>query len=638
MRMTVEGSEPSKRPPTPLLHGITGPQSVAELDHGDLTALAAEIRAFLVEKVCATGGHLGVNLGVVELTIALHRVFRSPQDVIVFDTGHQSYVHKILTGRHAAFDGLRQYQGLSGYPSRAESEHDWVENSHASTALSYADGIAKALKVRGELADGSGGGRHVVAVIGDGALTGGMAWEGLNNLSAAADRPTVIVLNDNGRSYAPTFGGLADHLADLRDGSDTGPARNLFENLGLAYLGRVDGHDVGAVEAALRQAAGMPRPVVVHVVTEKGRGYRPAEDDAADRMHGIGVLDPRTGSALAASRPSWTEVFGAEICAVADEQPDVVCLSAAMVSPVGLGEFARRFPDRVFDVGIAEQHAVCSAAGLALGGLHPVVCLYATFLNRAFDQVLMDVALHRAGVTFVLDRAGVTGPDGASHHGMWDHALLGMVPDLRLAAPRDPARLRELLREAVGVDDGPTVIRFPKADAGPDIEAVARMNGIDILYRAPGRPLDVLIVAAGVTAGLGLTAARELDALGIGATVVDPRWILPPHPDLPHLAARHRLVVTVEDGVRSGGMGTALAQACADARVATPVRVVGLPRAFLAAGGREQILDLAGTTARDVVALAVSGLTDLAEVPDLTGSTPAVDGLGSPLTGLGAEF
>jgi 1-deoxy-D-xylulose-5-phosphate synthase len=623
--MAVEGSERIVRQDSSLLSRITGPADLADLDPGELNDLAAEIRAFLVEKVCATGGHLGGNLGVVELTIALHRVFRSPRDVLLFDTGHQTYVHKIITGRQAGFDDLRQFQGMSGYPARSESEHDWVENSHASTALSYADGIAKALGRRGELADGAGRGRHVVAVIGDGALTGGLAWEGINNLTAAQDRPVVVVLNDNGRSYAPTVGGLAVHLAAMREGSGGNRPPNVFENLGLAYLGPVDGHDIGAVESALRQAARTSGPALVHVVTEKGRGYRPAETDAADRMHGVGVLDPRTGSAPAAASPSWTDVFGEEICAVAEERPDLVCLSAAMLLPVGLGEFARRFPDRVFDVGIAEQHAVCSAAGLALGGLHPVVCLYATFLNRAFDQVLMDVALHRAGVTFVLDRAGVTGPDGASHHGMWDHALLGMVPNLRLAAPRDPARLRELLREAVEVDDGPTVVRFPKAGAGPDIEAVARMDGIDVLYRSAGRPLDLLIVAAGVTAGLCLTAARELDALGIGATVVDPRWILPTPPNLAHLAARHGLVVTVEDGVRTGGMGTALAQACADARVPTPVRVLGLPAAFLPAGGRDQILDLAGVTAQDIVAIALSGPTGSAPAAvDGAGSSPAV--------------
>ncbi|WP_083796175.1 1-deoxy-D-xylulose-5-phosphate synthase [Catenulispora acidiphila] len=590
-----------------MLERVKGPEDLAGLDTAELTALAAEIRGFLIEKVCAVGGHLGVNLGVVELTIALHRAFRSPHDVLLFDTGHQSYVHKILTGRGAGFDVLRRNGGLSGYPSRSESAHDWIENSHASTALSYADGLAKAFQLRGELSDGSGdpARRHIVPVIGDGAMTGGLAWEGLNNLAGAADRPVVIVLNDNGRAYAPTIGGIATHLGGLRAEPR---AQHLFTDLGLAYVGPVDGHDIAATEQALRAAAALGKPALVHVLTTKGRGFEPAECDEADRMHAVGVVDPHTGAPIKPPKKSWTEVFGEQMSAIGAERSDVVCVSAAMVLPVGLGEFARRFPERVFDVGIAEQHAVCSSAGLAAGGLHPVVCVYSTFLNRAFDQVVMDVALHKAGVTFVLDRAGVTGPDGASHHGMWDSAILSVVPGLRLAAPRDPARLAELLREAVAVDDAPTVIRFPKAVAGPDIEAHTRMNGVDILYRAAGRPLDVLIVAAGVTASTCLAAAEELDRLGIGTTVVDPRWILPVNPHLTHLADRHRLVVTVEDSVRSAGMGTALAQACADAESTTPVRVMGLPQEFLAAGGREEILEGAGMGVGDVVATVVDGL------------------------------
>jgi len=625
MRTTAKSSSsspaPRPHPAAPVLDRVRKPEDLAGLGAAELAGLAEEIRGFLIEKVCATGGHLGVNLGVVELTIALHRAFRSPRDVLLFDTGHQSYVHKILTGRAPGFDTLRRRGGLSGYPSRSESEHDWIENSHASTALSYADGLAKAFQLRGELADGSGdpARRHVVPVIGDGAMTGGLAWEGLNNLAGAADRPVVIVLNDNGRAYAPTVGGIATHLGGLRAEPR---ARHLFGDLGLAYVGPVDGHDIAATEQALREAAALGRPALVHVITTKGRGFAPAECDEADRMHAVGVVDPCTGTPIKAPKRSWTEVFGDQMAEIGAERPDVVGVSAAMVLPVGLGRFAERFPERVFDVGIAEQHAVCSAAGLALGGLHPVVCVYSTFLNRAFDQVVMDVALHQAGVTFVLDRAGVTGPDGASHHGMWDSAILSVVPGLRLAAPRDPARLAELLREAVAVDDAPTVIRFPKAEAGADIEAHARMNGVDILYRAAGRPLDVLIVAAGVTAHTCLAAAEELDRLGIGTTVVDPRWILPVNPHLPHLADRHRLVVTVEDGVRSAGMGTALAQACADAESTTPVRVLGLPREFLAAGGREEILAGAGLGVRDVVATAVDGLragprAAAPEVPEL---------------------
>ena len=635
MRTTAESCDGTKNSARrrkgahPAPDRIKGPADLAELGPSDLAALAERIRAFLIDKVCATGGHLGVNLGVVELTMALHRVFRSPHDVILFDTGHQAYVHKILTGRARGFDALRQQGGLSGYPCREESEHDWIENSHASTALSYADGLAKAFQLRGELTDGSGtgSGRHVVAVIGDGALTGGMAWEGLNNLAGAPDRPVLVVLNDNGRSYAPTMGGIATQLSALRAvgadtdiGTDTDTAAaadtgadpqhpcHLFGALGLAYVGPVDGHDIAATEQALRTAAALGRPALVHVVTVKGRGFAPAETDDADRMHAVGVLDPRTGAPVKPPKRSWTEVFGEQVAAIGAERPDVVGVSAAMVLPTGLGEFARRFPERVFDVGIAEQHAVGSATAMALGGLHPVVCVYSTFLNRAFDQVVMDAALHRAGVTFVLDRAGVTGPDGASHHGMWDSAILSVVPGLRLAAPRDPARLAELLREAVAVDDAPTVIRFPKADAGPDIEAATRMSGVDVLYRAAGRPLDVLIVAAGVMAGRCLEAAADLDRLGIGVTVVDPRWLLPVNPHLTHLADRHRLVVTVEDGVRTGGLGTALALACSDAGVATPVRVLGLPREFLAAGNRSDVLELAGLGAGDIVAAAVNGL------------------------------
>ncbi|RNL82132.1 1-deoxy-D-xylulose-5-phosphate synthase [Halostreptopolyspora alba] len=562
-----------------------------------LDDLAARIRAFLVDRVCRTGGHLGSNLGVVELTLALHRVFDSPRDVLLFDTGHQAYVHKILTGRAGDFDSLRQRGGLSGYPSRAESIHDVIENSHASTALSYAEGIATALRHRGR-PEGT-----VVAVIGDGALTGGMAWEALNNIGAGDHGRLVIVLNDNGRSYAPTVGGLFEHLARLREGlhgdRDTSaqpPEATVFEALGLAYSGPIDGHDIIALEAALRAAADRGRPTVVHCSTAKGRGYAPAENDEADHLHGVGVLDPTTGRPVKTPLSTWTSVFGREIADIGAECPDVVCLSAAMVHQVGLGTFAHRFPDRVFDVGIAEQHAVCSAAGLATGGLHPVVCLYATFLNRAVDQVLMDVALRGLPVTFVLDRAGITGPDGPSHHGMWDITLLSVVPGMNVAAPRDATRLRDLLREAIGIDDGPTAIRFPKSAVGPNIDAVARMDGLDLLHRSRGLGLDVLLVAAGPMADPCLQAARELEAEGIGATVVDPRWIIPVNPSLVHLAARHESAVCVEDATRTGAMGTMLAQACADSGITTPVRVLGLPRHFIEHGARGELLAEHGVT------------------------------------------
>jgi 1-deoxy-D-xylulose-5-phosphate synthase/(E)-4-hydroxy-3-methyl-but-2-enyl pyrophosphate reductase len=624
--LTIEAvTIPESSARLPLLSGVSDPAALRELSGQVLPALAAEIRALLVDKVCASGGHLGVNLGVVELTIALHRVFDSPRDVLLFDTGHQAYVHKILTGRQAAFDGLRRRGGLSGYPSRSESEHDWIESSHASTALSYADGIAKALHLAGHLAGTdhvaeATAGRHVIAVIGDGALTGGLALEGLNNLAAAPDRPVIIVLNDNGRSYDPTAGGLATHLTALRGRgpwqSESAPANDttvvkqstVFEQLGLAYLGPVDGHDIGELEHALRYAACLNRPVVVHAVTEKGHGWQPAEADAADRMHGIGVLDPATGAARGPSKPSWTSVFAEEMVQIGHDRDDVVAITAAMRIPVGLHEFGQAFPSRLFDVGIAEQQAVCSAAGLAMGGLHPVVAVYATFLNRAFDQVLMDVALHRLPVTFVLDRAGITGPDGASHHGMWDTTILSAVPGLRVAAPRDPARLRELFREAIAAD-GPTVVRYPKAAASADIPAIARMDGIDILHRSPGLSLDVLVAAAGVMAQPALQAARILEAEGIGVTVVDPRWILPIHPTITHLAARHRLVVTVEDSIRSGGAGTAIALALADADVTTPLRVLGLPRAFIHAGDRADLLVTAGLTGEGIASTVRAALT-----------------------------
>src|SRR5919112_323368 len=511
-----------------LLETIRGPQDLARLDRAQLRDLASEIRSFLISAVARTGGHLGPNLGVVELTLAVHRVFDSPRDTVVFDTGHQAYVHKLLTGRQD-FSRLRQAGGLSGYPSRTESRHDVVENSHASTALSWGDGVARAYRLRGEHD------RHVVAVIGDGALTGGMAWEALNNIAADKTLPLVIVVNDNERSYAATTGGLADHLATLRTTrgyerflswgkqtltrtpvfggavydtlhgvkkglKDIVAPQGMFEDLGLKYLGPVDGHDIEALEHALRRAREFGGPVLVHAITQKGRGYEPALTDEADRFHAVGVIDPETGTPIASSGTAWTSVFADEMVRVADERPDVVATTAAMLIPVGLHRFAAAHPDRVFDVGIAEQHAVTSAAGLAFGGLHPVVAVYATFLNRAFDQVLMDVALHRAGVTFVLDRAGVTGPDGPSHHGMWDLAMLQIVPNIQIAAPRDAERVAEALEEAVEVDDGPTVLRFPKGGAPEDIPAVERLDdGVDVLAR--GDRTDGLGVCVGVMAG-----------------------------------------------------------------------------------------------------------------------------------------
>jgi 1-deoxy-D-xylulose-5-phosphate synthase len=564
-----------------LLSSITNPADLTGLSTVTLAALAQEIREFLIDKVSTAGGHLGSNLGVVELTIAVHRVFNSPCDVLLFDTGHQAYVHKILTGRCAEFSSLRQAGGLSGYPSRTESIHDVIESSHASTALSYADGLAKAFALHGSTD------RRVVAIVGDGALTGGMCWEALNNIGAAPGRPVIIVLNDNGRSYSPTVGGVARHLAVV---PETG--QSLFENLGLAYLGPVDGHNITKVEDALRHACRLCHPVVVHCVTRKGSGYPPAEQDDTDHLHTVGVIDPSTGRPRCPGRPTWTSVFADEIAAIGAQRPDVVCVTAAMLHPTGLGKFAARFPGRVFDVGIAEQHAVTSAAGLAIGGLHPVVALYSTFVSRAFDQLLMDVALHRLPVTLVLDRAGITGPDGSSHHGMWDASILPVVPGLRLAAPRDCTRLRELLREAVDVADGPTVIRYPKATAGPDIAAIGRIGHCDILRDDPAAV--GLLVAVGALADPCLAAAEELAAHDVPVRVVDPRWIAPLDLDLVKLAGAHRLVLTVEDTTSTGALGARIAQALAAAGSDTCAATFALPPCFLPHATRNQILHAHG--------------------------------------------
>jgi 1-deoxy-D-xylulose-5-phosphate synthase len=608
-----------------LLESVHGPADLKRLGADDLVRLAAEIRRFLVDKVSRTGGHLGPNLGVVELTIAVHRVFDSPQDSVVFDTGHQSYVHKILTGRRDGFDTLRQKGGLSGYPSRSESEHDIEENSHASTALSYADGLAKAYQLGGER-------RHVVAVVGDGALTGGMCWEALNNIAAGVDRSVVIVVNDNGRSYSPTIGGLADHLSSLRlqpgyeralergknalQGTpivgkpvyaalhaakrgikDALSPQAMFEDLGLKYIGPVDGHDNAVLESALRRAKSFGGPVIVHTVTRKGNGFAPAENHEADQMHATGVIDPITGENIGPSKRTWTHVFAEELATLGGERPDLVAITAAMRGPTGLDKFAGLYPDRCFDVGIAEQHAMTSAAGLAMGGMHPVVAIYATFLNRAFDQLLMDVAMHKQGVTVVLDRAGITGPDGASHHGMWDMSICGLVPGIHVAAPRDAATLREELREAVRISDAPSVVRYPKASVGPDLPAVERVGKVDVLQRSGD---DVLLVTVGAFGSLGLAAAQRLADQGIGVTVVDPRWVFPISTDLVQMAANHRLVVTVEDGGRHGGFGWTLAAALRDASVDVPLRDLGIPQAFQEHGERGEVLADCGLTAQDV--------------------------------------
>jgi len=618
-----------------LLEGITGPRDLDGLSADQLVELAAEIREFLVREVSKTGGHLGPNLGVVELTIAMHRVFDSPNDAIVFDTGHQSYVHKLLTGRQD-FSKLREEDGIAGYPQRSESPHDIVESSHASSSLSWADGISRAFTMPGHRD------RHVVAVVGDGALTGGMTWEALNNISDDNSRNLVIIVNDNGRSYAPTIGGMAHFLNDVRTrrsyrslystsrkffSTFGAPGRAfyrgirggmhgflsrftnneaLYSNLDIKYLGPVHGHDIKALTEALEQAKNYGAPVIVHAITEKGRGYQPALLDTADQFHAVGQIDPETGEPIeVASKPSWTSVFADEMLHLAEGNDRLVGITAAMLRPTGLHKFAERYPERVFDVGIAEQHAVASAAGLAFGGMHPVVAMYATFVNRAFDQVLMDVALHKAGVTFVLDRAGVTGPDGPSHHGMWDLAILQVVPDIRIAAPRDATRLREELGEAVVVEDGPTVVRFSKGSVGTEYDAVRRTDdGVDVLREAPHR--DVLIVTVGPMAKIGLQVAERLAAQGIGATVVDPRWVVPVAQSVIDMSAEHRLVITIEDGVKVGGIGTRIRQDLRAAGVDTAVTELGLPDQFLPHGSRDFIMEQVGLTpqtiARDVVA------------------------------------
>ena len=610
-----------------LLHSINSPSDLKKIPARQIPALAKEVREFLIDRVSKTGGHLGPNLGVVELTIAIHRVFDSPQDSIIWDTGHQSYVHKMFTGRLDQFSELRKKDGISGYPARSESDHDIVENSHASTALSWADGIARAYEQTGELKD-----RHVVAVVGDGSLTGGMSWEALNNIASQTHRPLVIIVNDNGRSYSPTIGGLSTHLASLRTNDmyekvldwgketllkspigrpvfdalhgmkkgikDVFAPQGLFEDLGLKYIGPVDGHDEDLIENALQVAKRFHGPVMVHVITEKGKGYAPALEDEAEKFHATGVINPSTGKPLNSSITTWTSVFSDELVAIGKERKDIVALTAAMLGPTGLDKFAQQFPDRIFDVGIAEQHATTSAAGMAFGGLHPVVAIYATFLNRAFDQLLLDVALHNAGVTFVLDRAGITGDDGASHNGMWDLSILQVVPNLMLSAPRDASTLRELLRESVVVKDRPTVLRFPKGAIAQPVSAMERIEGVDILAKKGDE--DVLLISIGAMANLAMDVAERLSAQGMGVTVVDPRWIKPLPKYLSTLAAKHRLIAVVEDNSKSGGVAASISQFLRDRNIYTPQRDFGIPEKFLNHATRAQVMAEIGLTSQDI--------------------------------------
>ena len=610
-----------------MLESIKSPADLKKLNLEQVTSLADEIRSFLIEQVSKSGGHLGPNLGVVELTIAMHRVFESPKDVIVFDTGHQSYVHKLLTGRMSGFDKLRQRGGIAGYPNRSESEHDVVENSHASTALSWSDGIAKGFSLTNQKD------RVVVCVVGDGALTGGMSWEALNNIAASKNERLVIIVNDNERSYSPTIGGLATYLSTLRTTSgyekfldwgkgvlektpvvghpiyetlhgvkkgikDIVAPQGMFEDLGLKYFGPVDGHDVVAMEKALKIAKDYDAPVLVHVITEKGRGHAPALNDEAEKFHAVGVVDPETGQPLSKSGKSWTSVFSDELVKIGAERTDVVAITAAMMGPTGLDKFEKAFPERTFDVGIAEQHATTSAAGMAFAGLHPVVAVYSTFLNRAFDQLLLDVALHKAGVTFVLDRAGVTGDDGPSHNGMWDLALTGIVPTLHVAAPRDGERIKETLREALDISDAPSLIRFPKGAVNPDIPAFERRDGIDVLYR--GESADVLLVSIGAFAAIAVEAAAQAYREGVGVTVIDPRWVKPLPKSLITMAQRYKSVVVLEDGIKHGGIASTVSELFRDAQLNVPVHSIGLPLSFLEHAKRTQILEDLGITVQNI--------------------------------------
>ena len=610
-----------------MLGDIKSPLDLKGLTIHQLEELSAEIRNYLIEQVSKSGGHLGPNLGVVELTIAIHRVFESPKDVVVFDTGHQSYVHKLLTGRTSGFNKLRQRGGVAGYPNRQESEHDIVENSHASTALSWSDGIAKGFSLTNQKD------RTVVCVVGDGALTGGMSWEALNNIAASKNEKLVIVVNDNERSYSPTIGGVATYLSTLRTTSgyerflewgkgvlektpvvghpiyetlhgvkkgikDIVAPQGMFEDLGLKYFGPVDGHDIEAIEKALKIAKDYDAPVLVHVITEKGKGHAPAIQDEAEKFHAVGVVDPETGLPLVKGGKSWTSVFSEEIVKIGAERKDVVALTAAMMGPTGLDKFQKNFPDRTFDVGIAEQHATTAAAGMAYAGLHPVFAVYSTFLNRAFDQLLLDVALHKAGVTFVLDRAGITGDDGPSHNGIWDLALTGIVPTLHVAAPRDGQQLKETLREALDISDAPSLIRFPKGVVNPDIPAFERRDGVDVLYR--GESADILLISIGAFAAIAVEAAGQAYREGVGVTVIDPRWVKPLPKSLVTMAQRYKSVVVLEDGIKHGGIASTVSELFRDSQLNVPVHSIGVPLTFLEHAKRSEILEDLGITVQNI--------------------------------------
>jgi 1-deoxy-D-xylulose-5-phosphate synthase len=644
-----------------ILQSIETPADIKELSHEQLLTVAEEIRSFIIDSVTSTGGHLGSNLGAVELTLAVHRVFDSPRDVILWDTGHQAYVHKLLTGRRFGFKSLKQAGGMSGYPNRAESEHDWIENSHASTALSYAHGIAKAFALRGEGAD-----RRVIAVVGDGALTGGMAYEALNNLGHAGC-PVVVVLNDNGRSYAPTVSQLSQSLTSLRLNPTYTHTRErlrnrlrglpafgplavtgvhsvasalremvaphtFFEALGVRYAGPIDGHDIDVMEQAFAHAAEWDGPIVVHVLTQKGRGYGPAEQDDVQRLHDVkatkaGTLENAIGSsagvavggsggtdvggvASPGSAPdpephrsplrttTYTDAFTRALLAAAEDDPRVVALTAAMPGPTGLLPFQARFPARFFDVGIAEQHEVTSAAGMAMAGLRPVVAVYSTFFSRAFDQANLDVGLHGSPVVFVLDRAGITGDDGPSHHGILDMALALSIPGMAVFAPSAAEEIGPMLRTALELP-GPSTIRFPKT-APRHIDESEVGEGLSARQLRAGDG-SVCLLGVGKLVESCLLAADELAAEGIAATVWDVRVVSPPDPDMLADAAQHSVVVTAEDGVRHGGAGAfivdamqASTESLALGQRGPVTRTLGVPREFIAQGKADDILHSLG--------------------------------------------
>jgi len=601
--------------PTPLLDRLDGPDGLRQLDADQLRRLASEVRSLIVQTVEKNGGHLGSNLGIVELTIALHRVFRSPDDAILFDTGHQTYPHKLLTGRRPSFANLREPGGLSGYPSRVESPHDWIENSHASTALSYAHGLASAFEAQGS-------DRHVVAVVGDGSLTGGMAFEGLNNLGHSNSN-VAIILNDNGRSYAPTVSMLSESLMKIRSnpvymrrqqrmeslaksipwvgdmvfrGIDATKAaiRHMweppafFEQLGIRYMGPFNGHDIAELEQVLENVKHFEGPTVVHVLTQKGRGYAPAENDPIKNLHDTSFI--KDGS--------YTAAFAEAMVEQGAKRDNVVAITAAMPDSTGLLPFMERFPTRAYDVGIAEQHAVTMATGMAMGGLRPVVALYATFLTRAMDQINLDVALHQQPVVFCLDRAGITGDDGPSHHGILDMVLLSKVPGMTIFAPSSYQELRVMLDTALGLDDGPSAIRWPKTSA-PSVDDGEVGSGLSARQVREGS--RVCFVGVGKMLGVALEAAAMLEAHGVSCSVWDPRVVKPLDPVMLAEASRHDVVVTLEDGLRDGGIGQTVRDQVS-ASTNTPVVVMGVPTDHIPHGDPAEILTMLGLDAPGVVA------------------------------------